>query len=106
MYSSRAVFARMDAAAMDKNFPSPLMIQVCGMPGYGLNLFPSINNDSGLSAKLSMARCIAKKLAFNMFILSISLGQTNAMWCASDFSRISSRSNRLVFSESFFESLS
>ena len=78
--------------------------QLCGIFWYGLNRLPSISRYSGRTDNCSMARCIARKDAFRIFILSISSGDTQPTAQAIASFSIKGRSSYRCFSVSFFES--
>ena len=74
MIASRAVFAMMDAAAMDMLRPSPFTIACAGQESPLGRRFPSINKWQGGTAKAVMARFMARKVACNILSSSISAG--------------------------------
>jgi len=94
MRASRAVLARMDAAAMDRHRWSPLSNAVCGIPTSGRNS-ASISKCPGCSDRPANARAIAKRVAGKIPSASISSALANPTACESAwlfiFSAISSR---------------
>src|SRR5699024_5533714 len=57
-------------------FPSPFTTVVCGKSRYFLKRLPSISRCCGRTFSWSTARCMARKEALRILILSISSGET------------------------------
>ena len=70
MMKSRVTLAIMEAAAIERDFESPLMICLCGYGRLSLSL-PSINNISGSMPRLATASSIAHMVALRIFISSM-----------------------------------
>ena len=93
--------ASIDAAAIEIKVASPFMMHLCSISGYGLNLLPSINNNSGCMLSLLIALCILKNDAFKILILSISLALTIPIDQARAAFLMIGKRDSLCFSDSF-----
>lgn len=78
MSLSLITFATIEAAAIDKLFLSPRIIETC-LRGKFKFILPSISNISGLMGKLKKAFLIANVVALLIFISSIVSSKTTPM---------------------------